>query len=104
MVKNDSGDILFKFKFYDKIIDFVARDGSYLVGSRITEILGSKQTLHFFNPRVRSAQHTGIIRLEVSICYGALKKFEPWQVSVKTCWHLKVQSTPNTIIEGVLND
>ena len=76
MVENDSGDMLLKFKFYDKIIDFVARDGSHLVGSRITEILGFKHTLHFFNPRVRSAQHTGITRLEVIICYGALKKFE----------------------------
>ena len=76
MVKNDGGDTLLKFKFYDKIIDFFAKDGSHLVGSRIKEILGSKHTLSIFNSRVCSAQHTGITLLEVSICYGALKKFE----------------------------
>ena len=70
MVKDDDGEKLLNVKFCDKIIEVVARDGYHLVGSSITEILGSKNTLNVFNSRVRSAQHTGMTRFEVSVLWS----------------------------------
>ena len=40
-VKDQEGEKLLAIKFYDKVLDLVARDGCHLVGSRIATILGS---------------------------------------------------------------
>ena len=39
-------------KFYDKIIDLVAREGSHSVGSRCDQIIGSKRILGNFERRI----------------------------------------------------
>ena len=40
-------------KFYDKILDLVAREGCHIVGSRIFTILGAKYSLGLFEKRIR---------------------------------------------------
>ena len=63
---------LLVIKAYDKVLDLVAREGRHLVGSRISVILGSKQSLSVFEKKITKAQYTGLTRLELSICKGAL--------------------------------
>ena len=43
-------------------------------------------------------------RLEISICAAALQKFKPWQPSVKTLWHSKIQAALTAIVQDVLQD
>ena len=84
------GDRLLVVKLYDKLLDLIARDGSHIVGSRINTILGSKQQLSTFDSRIRKAQLFGMMRIEISICHAAMKKFRPDLPLVKTLWHEKM--------------
>jgi len=54
-------------KMYDKIQDLVARDGSGLVGSRCDLMLGAKRSVNAFQKKIRSCQHRGMMRIELSI-------------------------------------
>ena len=65
-------------KFYDKLLDLVAREGTHQVGSRMATVLGSSHKLSVFNKRLSSSQYTGLSRLEVSICEEALMKYKIW--------------------------
>ena len=103
VVRGDEGDKLLVVKFYDKLTDLVARDGSHIVGSRIDSILGSKRHLTLFESRIRKAQYAGMTRVEISICHAALEKFRPDLPSVRTLWHLKMQNAIDLIINKVLN-
>ena len=78
IVEGEGGDKLLVVKFYDKLLDLIARDGTHLVGSRIATILGCKQQLTLFDKRIRKLQHAGMTRVEVSICRAALEKFNPF--------------------------
>lgn len=103
-VKGDEGTKLLVVKIYDKLLDLLAREGSHLVGSRVATILGSKWQLSLLEKRVRRAQHTGMTRLEVSICPAALVKYAPHQPSVKTKWHSKMQAAMDLLVHDVLNN
>ena len=65
-------------KFYDKLLDLVAREGTHQVGSRMATVLGSSHKLSVFNKRLSSSQYTGLSRLEVSICEEALMRYKIW--------------------------
>ena len=77
-------------KAYDKLIDLIAREGSFMVGSRASVILGSKHHLGKFEKKITKVQHNGLTRLEISICKDALRRFNPFEPSVKSLWHFKV--------------
>lgn len=74
-----------------------------MVGSRISTIVGASYQKDEFNNRICQAQRTGLTRLEVSICPGAMAKYDPTQVGVKTKWHSNMQSAMNQLVTGVLN-
>ena len=103
-VVNDKNDRLLKVKFYDKMLDMIGRDGTQMVGTRVDHILGSKGTYSSFIKRIVQAQHIGMTRLEISICAAALQQFKPWQSSVKTLWHSKMQAALSTIVQDVLHN
>ena len=103
-VVNERNDRLMKVKFYDKVLDLIGRDGTQMVGTRVDRILGSKGEYNSFIKRIVQAQHTGMTRLEISICAAALQKFKPWQPSAKTLWHSKIQAAMATIVQDVLGD
>ena len=91
-------------KFYDKLLDLVAREGTHQVGSRMATVLGSSHKLSVFNKRLSSSQYTGLSRLEVSISEEALMKFRIWQPSVKTLWHRKIGTALKLILDHVFNN
>ena len=103
-VMGDKGSKLLNVKFYDKILDLISREGCHQVGSRTHEVLGSKRQLNVFNKRIGQARNTGMTRLELSICLEALREYSPWETSVKTLWHSKVQSALDLIVNLVMND
>lgn len=74
-----------------------------MVSSRIATIVGSERTLDAFNFKLRQAKYSGLTRLEVSICQGAMQRYSPSQASVKTLWHQKVQAALDYIAAQVLN-
>ena len=103
-VLSEGNDKLLNIKMYDKTLDLIGRDGTQMVGSRLSQILGCRGQYNTFIKRVCRAQSSGLTRLEISICRSALQKFKPWQASVKTLWHEKTQAALDTIVENVLHN
>ena len=103
-VLDNNKDKLLNIKVYDKTLDLIGRDGTQMVGSRLSQILGCRGQYNTFIKRVCRTQSLGLTRLEISICRNALQKFKPWQPSVKTLWHKKTQSALYAIIEEVLHN
>ena len=103
-VRSEGNDKLLNIKMYDKTLDLIGRDGTQMIGSRISQILGCKSQYNTFIKRVCRAQSSGLTRLEISICRSALQMFKPWQASVKTLWHEKTQAALDTIVENVLHN
>lgn len=91
-------------KIYDKMMDLLAREGRHLVGSRVSEILGSKRHLSTFNMRLRKAQSHGMTRVELSICPSSFQHYPMTHPSVKTLWHAKLQVFLAMTIRYVFND
>ena len=91
-------------KFYDKILDLIGREATYMVSSRIATIVGSSNSLDAFNTKLRQAKYTGLTRLEVSICLGAMQGYNPTHASVKTKWHSKMQAALDLLASRVLNN
>ena len=77
-VIDEANDKLLNIKVYDKTLDLIGRDGMQMVGSKLSHILGCKGQCNAFIKRVCQAQHSGLTRLEMSICRSALQKFKPW--------------------------
>lgn len=75
MVKDSEKTKILNLKIYDKMVDLCVRDGRNQVGSRIKEIVGSKNNLSKFNERLRHAQGAGMTRLEISILPAAFEKY-----------------------------
>ena len=84
-------------KFYDKVIDLISREATHIVSSRIATIVGSQRTVDAFNYKLRHAKFTGLTRLEVSICLGAMQRYSPTQASVKTLWHQEMQAAMDSL-------
>ena len=82
----------------------IGREATKLVSTRLPSILGSKYRLGVFERQLRKHQHSGMTRLEISICHDALEKFNPWAPSVKTQWFQKVALAMKEIVEKVLNN
>ena len=53
-------------------MDLISREYRHVVGIRIYKVLGSKYWLNDFDKRVSKAQHTGLTRMEISICKGVI--------------------------------
>ena len=87
VVKDLKGAKILTIKLYDKVLDLVGREYRHPVGSRISQILGSKSQLTTFDRRVRASQHVGLSRVELSINREAIEKYNPFSPSVKTVWH-----------------
>ena len=85
-VKDADGLKLLQVKIYDKIMDLVGRDGAAVVGSRIAKIVGCQSTLNAFDKSVSRARWVGMTRLEISLLEGALRRYNPFQPSMKTLW------------------
>ena len=102
-ILDECNDKMLNIKVYDKTLDLIGRDGMQMVGSKLSNILGCKGQCNAFIKRVCQAQHSGLTRLEMSICRSALQKFKPWQPSVKTLWHRKTQETLDMFVKDVLN-
>ena len=75
---------LLNIKMYDKMLDLLSREGIRQVGSRISDIVCSRDKLSVFDRRVSKAQFIGMTRLEISIRRDALEKYSPQLPSVKT--------------------
>lgn len=103
-IKDQTGEKILNIKAYDKVLDLVGREATYLVSSRVNTILGNKYEVGVFERQLRKQQHVGMTRLELSICHSALEKFSPWAPSVRTLWHQKVTKFAEEIIGRVLND
>ena len=95
---------LLQVKIYDKIMDLVGRDGFGNVGSRIAQIVGCQKKLSAFDRRVSRARWVGMTRLEISLCSGALRRYKPFQPSMKTLWFQKVNAAFQHLDRLVLND
>lgn len=91
-------------KIYDKLLDLIGREAHHMVGSRIAVILGSRQVLTSFMRRIKEAQDDGLTRLEVSITQVALQRYIFANPTVKTCWHTKMQSAMDHLVDRFLND
>lgn len=102
-VRDDEGIHILTVKMYDKLLDMVCRDNIRTVGSRISTILGSKKFLDKFDKRVYEAELFGMTRLEVSICHGALLKYNPLHASTKTVWEKKIRAMLDALTDKVLN-
>ena len=55
-----------------------------------------------FDKRVKRAQHSGMTRLEVSICHGALDRYNPLG-TIKGAWENKIRAMFDDLIKHVLN-
>ena len=75
-----------------------------MVSSRISSIVGSSHSLDAFNTKLRQAKFTGLTRLEVSICLGAMERYNPTYSSVNTRWHEKMQAALDLLAARVLNN
>ena len=85
-------------------MDLVGRDGFGIVGSRIAQIVGCQKKLSAFDRRVSRARCVGMTRLEISLCSGALRRYKPFQPSMKTLWFKKVNAAFQHLDKLVLND
>ena len=103
-VVDEAGHKLLKVKFYDKVIDLMAREHFFIVGSRVNQILGSSRTTDALSKRVRIEQKFGVTRLEVSILADAITLGNPLHVPMRTLWHLKTRNALKSIATNVLND
>ena len=103
-VLDGDGLKLLQVKIYDKIMDLVGRDGAAVVGSRIAKIVGCQGTLNAFDKRVSQARWVGMTRLEISLCHGALRRYNPFQPSMKTLWAQRVNAAFEHLDRLVLND
>ena len=70
-VKNDRNVRILNVKIYDKMIDMLSREDCHTIGTRTSNIIGSKHHLDSFDIKLRDARFSGMTRLEVSICQGA---------------------------------
>ena len=85
-------------------MDLVGRDGTAIVGSKIAKVVGCQHRLSVFDKRVSLAHRVGMTRLEISLCSGALRRYRPFQPSLKTCWVQKVGAAFERLHRFVLND
>ena len=103
-VRDQDSDKILNVKIYDKFLDLVGREYIHPVSSRINTVLCSGRQPGCFEKLIRKYQHVGLTRLEISVCHNALKKFSPWNPSVKTRWHVKMANAIDSIISGALNN
>ena len=103
-VQDENHTVILQLKLYDKIMDLVGRDGIQKVGSRMNKVLGSVRGQDQFIKRVLAAETTGLTRVEISMCSGAFKKYNPFQPSVKTKWHEKMENFMRKLESKVLNN
>ena len=104
VVNDKDNDGILKIKYYDKVVDLVAREATHLVGSRTAEIVGSKRALSTFNERLARAKDHGLTRIEISFMLPALRKYPIWAPSVKTVWHRRVVVVLKHLVTEVIND
>jgi hypothetical protein len=55
VTKDEGGMKLLTIKYYDKVMGRIVKDDTLFEGSRVTEIVGSKNNLKLFNTRERQA-------------------------------------------------
>ena len=82
----------------------MAREATYLVGSRTAEIVGSKRALSAFNARLAKANAHDLTRIKISFMLPALRKYPIWAPSVKTVWHSRVVVVLKHLVTEVIND
>jgi hypothetical protein len=70
-VINKQAEKLIQFKFYDKLVSLVGKNGRKMVSSQINKIVGSTHQLDSFQERIRRAKCSGMTRLEVSFHFGS---------------------------------
>ena len=103
-VHDGDGLKLLQVKIYDKLMDLVGRDGAAIVGSKIAKVVGCQGTLSAFDKRVSRARWVGMTRLELSLCSGALRRYRPFQPSMKTLWSQRVNAAFQHLDRLVLNN
>ena len=85
-------------------MDLVGRDGTAIVGSKIAKVVGCQHRLSVFDKRVSLAHRVGMTRLEISLCSGALRRYRPFQPSLKTRWVQRVGAAFERLHRLVLNN
>ena len=103
-VVNNAGEKILNVKFYDKVLDLIARDGYLMVGSRIGQVIGFSGEVNALTKRLLKAEKSGVCRLEISIHRHAFATYRPWQPSVKTRWPFAIPNALSKIVKGVLGD
>ena len=91
-------------KVYDKIVDLVSRDGTCMLGSKINQVISSKNQLTELNARLSRAENTGLTRLEISIHGSALFNYDSVAPSIRTVWPKQVQLALNHLVDVFMND
>ena len=81
----------------------MGREATYMVGTRVSEVIGSKLNNTAFNKRVSMARNHGLTRIELSLCKEGLLKYKPYYPSVRTLWHSKIQTALKKLATSVLN-
>ena len=102
---HDDEDIkILTVKVYDKIIDLVSRDGTCMLGSKINQVISSKNQLTELNARLSRAENTGLTRLEISIHGSALFNYDSVAPSIRKIWPQQVKLALNNLVDEFMND
>ena len=102
-IRDDEGSHLMTIKFYDKFMDLIGREGSHQVSSRLHTVLGCGRYLTKFQKNITQTQKVGMTRVEISIRRDALRKYNPFEPSFKTKWHLAADRGIKVLAGEVLN-
>ena len=102
-VKDNKGVKLLNIKAYDKILDLVGREATFIVSSRLSTILSSGSLPGAFEKLIRKNQDRGITRLELSINEESIRRYDPWNRTMRRLWDKKICNALDKLVQSVLN-
>ena len=102
-MRDKLGAKLINIKAYDKILDLVGREATFLVSTRLSKVLSSGSTPGAFERLISRNLHCGTTRLEMSICSEALDRCWPSNTNSGNDWHFFVGNAMYQLVDKVLN-
>lgn len=102
-VRDSQGSKLLNIKAYDKILDLVGREATFIVSSRLSTILSSGSQPGAFEKLIRKNQNQGMTRLELSIHRDSIERYNPWSRTIRKTWDQKICNAMDKLLQSVLN-
>ena len=93
-----------KIKFYDKFLDLIAREACHPIGSRFSQIVGSRNSIGPFERTICNNQHLGMTRCEISLRYDHEGPSGAYGALSNPNFPERMHTLLNDIVAGVMNE